>query len=127
MPVLAPLANRVLVRLWGIRNLALSNFIVAARCRRQRSDDPAAERVGRSFRRETKRATSRRSSRARREMGRGTELIFVEGHSSDDTYAAIERAIAANPQRPRQAAAPDRPRQRRRGAARLRGGDAATS
>lgn len=33
------------------------------------------------------------------EMGRGTELIFVEGHSSDDTYAAIEREIKAHPER----------------------------
>jgi glycosyltransferase involved in cell wall biosynthesis len=30
-------------------------------------------------------------------MGGGTELIFVEGHSKDDTYGAIERAIAARP------------------------------
>ena len=35
------------------------------------------------------------------EMGSGTELIFVEGHSSDDTYGAIERAIADHPQRRR--------------------------
>ena len=33
------------------------------------------------------------------EMGSGTELIFVEGHSSDDTYAAIEREIKAHPER----------------------------
>ena len=33
-------------------------------------------------------------------MGAGTEFL-VEGHSSDDTYAAIERAIAANPDRTR--------------------------
>jgi glycosyltransferase involved in cell wall biosynthesis len=33
------------------------------------------------------------------EMGAGTELIFVEGHSTDDTYGAIERAIAAHPER----------------------------
>jgi glycosyltransferase involved in cell wall biosynthesis len=32
-------------------------------------------------------------------MGRGTELIFVEGHSRDDTYAAIEREMAAYPER----------------------------
>ena len=31
------------------------------------------------------------------QMGGGTELIFVEGHSKDDTYGAIERAIAARP------------------------------
>lgn len=33
------------------------------------------------------------------DMGATTEIIFVEGHSTDDTYQAIERAIAANPQR----------------------------
>lgn len=33
------------------------------------------------------------------DMGAHTEIIFVEGHSTDDTYEAIERAIAANPQR----------------------------
>ena len=31
------------------------------------------------------------------QMGAGTELIFVEGHSRDDTYAAIEREIASSP------------------------------
>ena len=29
------------------------------------------------------------------EMGAGTELMFVEGHSRDDTCAAIERAHRA--------------------------------
>jgi glycosyltransferase involved in cell wall biosynthesis len=33
------------------------------------------------------------------DMGGGTEIVFVEGHSKDDTYSAIERAIADNPQR----------------------------
>jgi glycosyltransferase involved in cell wall biosynthesis len=32
-------------------------------------------------------------------MGSATELIFVEGHSRDDTRAAIERAMAAHPER----------------------------
>jgi glycosyltransferase involved in cell wall biosynthesis len=31
-------------------------------------------------------------------MGRGTELIFVEGHSTDRTYETIEAAIARHPQ-----------------------------
>jgi glycosyltransferase involved in cell wall biosynthesis len=34
------------------------------------------------------------------QMGRGTELVFVEGHSKDDTYAAIEREIASHPSTP---------------------------
>jgi hypothetical protein len=33
------------------------------------------------------------------EMGTGTELIFVEGGSTDDTREAIEQAIAGNPDR----------------------------
>ena len=33
-------------------------------------------------------------------MGRDTELVFVEGHSQDDTYAAIEKEIAAHPSTP---------------------------
>ena len=33
------------------------------------------------------------------EMGGGTELVFVEGHSSDDTFASIERDMARHPER----------------------------
>ena len=33
------------------------------------------------------------------EMGLGTELIFVEGHSKDNTYEAIQREIAKRPNR----------------------------
>jgi SAM-dependent methyltransferase len=33
------------------------------------------------------------------ELGAGTELIFVEGHSKDDTWAEIQRVAAANPDR----------------------------
>ena len=31
-------------------------------------------------------------------MGRKTELVFVEGHSKDDTYAVVEREVAAHPE-----------------------------
>ena len=33
---------------------------------------------------------------------KGTELVFVEGHSKDDTYAAIEREMTRYPERPAQ-------------------------
>jgi len=33
------------------------------------------------------------------ELGRGTELIFVEGGSTDNTYETIEKAIADHPER----------------------------
>jgi SAM-dependent methyltransferase len=32
-------------------------------------------------------------------MGAGTELVFVEGHSCDQTWHEIQRAVAANPHR----------------------------
>jgi glycosyltransferase involved in cell wall biosynthesis len=41
----------------------------------------------------------RRILRETPEMGGGTELIFVEGHSTDDTAGEIERAIAETPGR----------------------------
>ena len=41
-------------------------------------------------------------------MGRHTELIFVEGDSSDGTAEEIERVIAANPGAGHQARAPGR-------------------
>src|SRR5207247_6343459 len=31
------------------------------------------------------------------QMGRETELVFVEGHSKDDTYAAIEQETSSHP------------------------------
>jgi len=99
IPVLGPFANRVLVRLWGMRNLALSNVMLARPLRRPGSSDrplsvsvivPARNEAGNIP------AVFARTPR----MGVETELIFVEGHSSDDTYGAIERAMAANPERP---------------------------
>ena len=33
------------------------------------------------------------------EMGLGTELIFIEGHSTDDTWGALQRLVAKYPQR----------------------------
>jgi SAM-dependent methyltransferase len=95
-PLLAALANRYLVRLWPFRALALTNFIVA-RPRPQPLDRqptvsviiPARNEVGNiepAFERIP-------------EIGSEMELVFVEGHSKDDTYAVIERAMAAHPER----------------------------
>jgi hypothetical protein len=102
IPLLAPLFDRFLVKLPLLRHLALTNVVVAR---------PAMERA--ADRRESRgaplvsvvvparnEAGNVESIFARTpEMGAGTELVFVEGHSSDDTFGAIERAIAANPHR----------------------------
>jgi 2-polyprenyl-3-methyl-5-hydroxy-6-metoxy-1,4-benzoquinol methylase len=97
IPLLAPLCDRVLVRLWGIRHLALANFILARALDTGQACRPARVSVVVPARNEHGNipAVFARTPT----MGAGTELIFVEGHSSDDTYGAIEREIAANPSR----------------------------
>jgi SAM-dependent methyltransferase len=97
LPLLAPLCNRVLVRLPGIRHLALANFILARPVRaEERAKEPSVTVVV-AARNEAGNVEAIFDRVP--EMGSGTELILVEGHSSDDTYGAIERAIAANPQK----------------------------
>lgn len=86
--------NKFLARFWPFRELTLSNFVIArplpARPRRQPTVSiiiPARNEAGNI------RAIFKRVP----QMGPRTELIFVEGHSRDDTYAVIERELAAHP------------------------------
>jgi SAM-dependent methyltransferase len=90
------LANRYLARIWPLTQADLTHFVVArARPPTRRNEPlvsvivPARNEAGNIE------AIFDRTP----EMGRGTELIFVEGHSHDDTYAAIERATAQRPDR----------------------------
>jgi SAM-dependent methyltransferase len=89
-------ANRYLVKFWPFREFALANFVVA-RPLPQRTPEPSvsvvvaarneAGNIGSIFERLPK-------------MGSGTELIFVEGHSRDHTYEAIEKEMQLHPQIP---------------------------
>ncbi len=94
-PLIAPLCNRYLARLPLLRHLCLTNVVVARPAPARREAPlvsvvvPARNEAG------NVEAIFARTP----ELGAGTELVFVEGHSSDDTYGAIERAIAANPHR----------------------------
>jgi glycosyltransferase involved in cell wall biosynthesis len=118
MPGVRQLCNKWLVKLWPFRVAALTNFMMArpmagaaARSKQDPHPNPLPEyqERGQEVSREptvTVVVPARNESGnianifARvPEMGGGTELIFVEGHSSDDTFAAIERHAAMNPQR----------------------------
>lgn len=92
-------ANRVLVRLWPFSELALSNFAIARAPRHEQEsvEEPSVSVIV-PARNESGniKAILERTPR----MGRETEIIFVEGHSRDDTYTAIEREIAAHPSIP---------------------------
>ena len=97
LPPVSSFANRYLVKLWPFSMGALTHFLVArpeplpGTCakpnvsvvipaRNEAGNVPAIfERVP--------------------EMGRNTELVFIEGGSDDDTYEAIAAAIANHPAR----------------------------
>lgn len=95
---LGGLANRFLVRLWPFNQLALSNFVVA-RPAAQAAAEPLVS-VVIAARNESGNIKSLFERTPK--MGYETEIVFVEGHSKDDTYAAIEREMAAHPSTPSQ-------------------------
>jgi SAM-dependent methyltransferase len=96
---LGAFANRFLVRLWPFNHLALSNFVVARPAAEPVKDAPAVS-VVIAARNEAGNIKSLFERTPK--MGRGTEIVFVEGHSKDDTYAAIEREMASHPSTPSQ-------------------------
>ena len=93
---LGGLANRFLVRLWPFNHFALSNLVIA-RPLPERAEEPKVS-VVIAARNE---AGNIKSIFERvPKMGRETEIVFVEGHSKDDTFTAIERESAAHPSTP---------------------------
>lgn len=96
IPLLAPLCNRFLVRLWPFRYLALSNFVLARPAPRPVESEPVVSVIvpARNEEGNIPNILARTP-----EMGAGTEIVFVEGHSKDGTWAAIQREMAAHPER----------------------------
>jgi len=100
LPLLAPVCNRYLVKLWPFRHLALTNFIVARlgpeASTQARGPEPVVSVIvpARNEAGNIENVLQRVP-----EMGAGTEIVFVEGHSRDDTYGAIEAAMARHPER----------------------------
>ena len=94
---LASIANRYLSKIWPFRLLALTNVMVARPYRLAVPVDTGLVSVIVPARNE---AGNIEQIFARTpEMGAGTELVFIEGHSKDDTYEVIERAISSHPER----------------------------
>ncbi len=93
---LGGLANRYLVRLWPFNSFALSNFVIA-RPTATPAESPSVSVVvaARNEAGNIKNIFERLPK-----MGSKTELIFVEGHSKDDTYETIEKEIPLHPSTP---------------------------
>jgi ubiquinone/menaquinone biosynthesis C-methylase UbiE len=97
VPALMDFCNKFLVRFWPFRLLALSNlFLIRMR--------PLREAAGRFSVSVVVPARNEEGNIPRifeqvPEMGTGTELVFVEGHSRDDTREAIRREMENHPRR----------------------------
>ena len=95
-PLLSRFFNRYVAKIWPFRYLDLVNFIIARPIGRPELRKPLvsvivpvrneAENIPQIFARTP-------------EMGGGTELIFVEGHSRDDTSSMIQKMIQDHPER----------------------------
>jgi SAM-dependent methyltransferase len=86
--------NKFLVRFWPFKEFALVNFLVARPQPARVNEEPVVSVIvpARNEAGNIKAIFERVP-----QMGRGTELVFVEGHSRDETYATIEKEIAAHP------------------------------
>jgi len=89
-------ADRFLVKLWPFRSFGLSNFVVA-RPAPQPVKEPSVSVVV-AARNEAGNIKSIFERLPK--MGSRTELVFVEGHSRDNTYETIEKEMALHPLTP---------------------------
>ncbi|MGE0470216.1 MAG: glycosyltransferase [Nitrospira sp.] len=96
VPFLSNFANRYLAKISPFRFLAMANFMLARPLNKRIPNNPTVSVVV---------AARNESGHIEEliaripEMGGETEIIFVEGNSTDDTYATIERSLAAHPER----------------------------
>ncbi len=96
IPLLATFLNGVVGSIWPFTLFSLTYWVVA-RPRPQPLPAPAGVSVIVPCRNEA--GTIREIVERVPELGSGTELVFVEGGSTDETRAEIERQIAAHPER----------------------------
>jgi ubiquinone/menaquinone biosynthesis C-methylase UbiE len=98
IPFIAPFFNRYLVKIFPFNIFALTNFILARPVPISTTCNPEPMvSVIVPARNEAGNIPTIFSDIP--EMGAGTELVFVEGHSKDDTYTVIEKAILDHPER----------------------------
>ena len=96
LPLGADFANRYLAKIWPFYALGLANFMVARPLQKPLCANPTVSEIvaARNEAGHIEELLARIP-----EMGGGTDIIFVEGNSTDDTFATIQRCIAAHPER----------------------------
>lgn len=98
IPLLTTVLNRFLGKIWPFRHLALTNLIIVRPIELTQESD-RIESVSVIVPARNEAGNIETIFQRTPELGAGTELIFVEGHSQDDTYETISRVMAQNPDR----------------------------
>jgi ubiquinone/menaquinone biosynthesis C-methylase UbiE len=96
-PFIDAFFNKFLVKIWPFKSFALTNLIVARPEPEKIQAKPPVVSVIVPARNESGNVPQIMARIP--EMGGGTEIVFVEGHSTDDTFTAIQREVAAHPER----------------------------
>jgi ubiquinone/menaquinone biosynthesis C-methylase UbiE len=97
-PFIDSFLNRFCAKIWPFRWFDLTHVIIAKPCSNL-SVLPAKPKVSVIVPARNEAGNIAQIFSRVPEMGGGTELIFVEGNSTDNTCQMIEKAIADNPQR----------------------------
>jgi SAM-dependent methyltransferase len=97
LPPLSIIADRYLAKLWPFNLVTLTHFLVARPGRFAPAETKPSVSVVVAARNEA--GNIEAIFERVPDLGRSTELVFVEGGSSDDTFEVIERTIAENPNR----------------------------
>lgn len=98
IPIMEPVCNRILIRLWPFYQMAVTNFLLARPSPRPQAGRPKP-RVSVVVPVRNEAGNIEAIFERTPELGTGTELIFVEGHSLDHSYEAIEQGIHDHPER----------------------------
>ncbi|MBT8552490.1 glycosyltransferase [Polynucleobacter paneuropaeus] len=96
IPLVSNFCNRYLAKIWPFELLAITNFIVARPVGMQLIKKPTVS-VVIAARNESGHIAELIARVP--EMGGGTQIVFVEGNSTDDTYDVIASEIAKHPER----------------------------
>jgi SAM-dependent methyltransferase len=98
VPLITAIANRYLVKLPVLNQGAMVNFVLARPSPKSHKPD-SLPKVSVIIPARNEAGNIANILATTPEMGSGTELVFVEGHSTDHTYQTIKDAIANHPER----------------------------
>lgn len=98
LPVVSGFFNRIVAKIWPFHYFRLTNFIIA---RRRPNPLSLSRKASVSVIVPARNEAGNIDEIFTRipDMGASTEIVFVEGHSKDNTYEAIERGMLKHPER----------------------------